>query len=222
MKKKFQITILILFILTAHGCLNYIQDVHIYTDGSGKMTIHYWMNSPGNENYQILDRVGLFNTDSMKSQFSSKYSTIENVEVYTDTTDSTVHGIVKFSFIHIDSLNNTKAFSDANFEFRDGAAGQKIFTQFIPPIATGFGIDGSNFYVTYKYTFSGEIITHNAVQQQGRTLVWNYSLPEIGRGKTISVTFRPYKLKETPYWIYIISGIVLLVVIVFLFRKKKD
>lgn len=180
------------------------------------------MKSPDSENYQILDRVGLFNADSMSNQFTSKYTTIENVEVYKDTTDSTVHGIVKFSFEHIDSLNNTAAFSDANFEFRDGAAGQKIFTQFIPPIATGFGIDGSNFYVTYKYTFSGEIITHNALDEEGRTLVWNYSLPEIGRGKTISVTFRPFKLKETPYWIYIISGVVLLVVIIFLFRKKKD
>ncbi len=222
MKKNFQILLFILFLLTSNGCLNYIQDVQIYPDGSGKMTIHYWMKSPGNENYPILDRVGLFNTDSMSNQFSSKYTIIENVEVYTDTTDSTVHGIVKFSFEHIDSLNNTTAFSDANFELRDGASGQKVFTQFIPPIATGFGIDGSNFYVTYKYTFSGEIITHNALNEEGRTLVWNYSLPEIGRGKTISVTFRPFKLKETPYWIYIISGAVLLVVIIFLFRKKKD
>ncbi|QQS36745.1 MAG: hypothetical protein IPM56_01945 [Ignavibacteriales bacterium] len=222
MRNKFWLLSCAIVFSLFSGCLNYIQDVQIYPDGSGKMTIHYWMNAPDEENFQILDRVGIFNMDSMRNQFSSEFSTIENVEVYTDTTDSTVHGIVKFSFIHIDSLNQTKAFSDANFEFRDGAAGQKIFSQFIPPIATGFGIDGSEFTVTYKYTFSGEIITHNALSEEGRTLVWNYSLPEIGRGKTISVTFRPYKLKETPYWIYIISGVVLLIVIVFLFRKKKD
>jgi hypothetical protein len=180
------------------------------------------MNAPDTEDFQILDRVGIFNPDSIRSQFSSVYTIIENVEVYTDTTDSTVHGIITFNFIHIDSLNNTKAFADAHFLLRDGAAGQKIFSQFIPPIATGFGIDGSNFTVTYKYTFSGEIITHNAPEEEGRTLVWKYLLPEIGRGKTISVTFRPFKLKETPYWIYIISGVVLLIVIIFLFRKKKD
>lgn len=222
MKKYiWHIIVLFLFVVTS-GCLNYIQDVQIYTDGSGKMTVHYWMNAPDTENFQMLDRVGIFNPDSISSQFSSEFTTIENVEVYTDTTDSTVHGIVTFSFIHIDSLNTTKAFADAHFLLRDGASGQKIFSQFIPPIATGFGIDGSNFTVTYKYTFSGEIITHNAPEEEGRTLVWKYSLPEIGRGKTISVTFRPFKLKETPYWIYIISGAVLLIVVIFLFRKKKD
>lgn len=222
MKKKLQKIIALFVFISTSGCLNYIQDVNIFPDGSGKMTIHYWMKAPDTENFQLLDRVGIFHPDSMKNQFSSEFSTIENVEVYTDTTDSTVHGIVRFSFIHIDSLNNTKAFADALFHLRDGASGQKIFSQFIPPIATGFGIDGSNFKVTYKYTFSGEIITHNAPETEGRTLVWNYSLPEIGRGKTISVTFRPYRLKETPYWIYIISGVVLLIVIIFLFRKKKD
>jgi LPXTG-motif cell wall-anchored protein len=105
---------------------------------------------------------------------------------------------------------------------KDGAAGQKIFSQFIPPIATGFGIDASAFHVTYIYRFSGEIITHNAVSKEGDRLIWRYSLDEIGKGKTISVTFRPYKIRETPVWIYALAGLVLLIVIIFLFRKKKD
>ena len=95
-------------------------------------------------------------------------------------------------------------------------------SQFIPPIATGFGIDGTEYTITYVYKFSGTIITHNAHMEDGQTLTWKYTLAEIGSGKTISVTFRPFKLKETPYWIYVLSGIVLLIVIIFLFRKKKD
>ena len=55
------------------------------------------------------------------------------------------------------------------FHLNDGASGQKIFTQFIPPIATGFGLDGSNFKVTYKYTFAGDVITNNANSNDGRT-----------------------------------------------------
>ena len=70
--------------------------------------------------------------------------------------------------------------------------------------------------------FSGEVVTHNAPKVEGRTLVWDYTLAEIGSGKTISVTFIPFKLKETPYWIYALTGLVLLFVIFFLFRKKKD
>ncbi len=186
------------------------------------MRITYWMKMHDNENLQILDKIGLFNADSIRSQFSSPYNKITDVEVYTDTTDSTIHAKMEMTFNHIDSLNYTKAFSDAHFSLEDGAAGQKVFTQFIPPIATGFGFDGSDFKVTYKYTFGGEIITHNATKKDGRVLIWEYNLSEIGSGKTISVTFKPYKLKETPYWIYVLSGVVLLIVIIFLFKKKKD
>ncbi|MFO7446519.1 MAG: hypothetical protein R6W90_09135 [Ignavibacteriaceae bacterium] len=211
-----------LLFLLLNGCLNFIQDVNLYPDGSGKMRIQYWMSLPDNENAKVIENVGIFNTDSIRSEFSSDYTTIKNIEVYTDSTDSTTHAIVELTFVHIDSLNKTKAFSDANFSLKDGASGQKIFSQFIAPIATGFGIDGNAFKVTYKYTFSGEIITHNAQTMEDRTLVWNYTLSEIGSGKTISVTFRPYKLKETPYWIYVLSGLVLLIVVFFLFRKRKD
>lgn len=218
--KKFPL--LLFFLILFSGCLNYIQDVNLYPDGSGVMKIQYWMKIPDYESTKVIDRIGIFNEDSIRSEFSSPYNTIENVEVYTDTTDSTVHTNLEMSFTHIDSLNKTKPFADANFSFREGAAGQIVFSQFIPPIATGFGIDGSAFNVTYKYTFSGEIITHNAQVRDDRTLSWNYTLAEIGKGKTISVTFRPYKIKETPYWIYILSGVVLLIVRVFLFKKKKD
>ena len=203
------------------GCLNYIQDVNLYADGSGKMRITYWMKLPDPENVKVLDRIGLFNADSIRSEFTSKYNTIDDIKVYSDTTDSTTHAIIELSFQHIDSLNNSKAFASSNFSLKDGASGQKIFTQFIAPIATGFGLDGSNFNVTYKYTFAGDIITDNANSKDGRTLIWKYSLSEIGNGKNISVTFKPFRLKETPYWIYVLMGLVLLIVIIFLVRKKK-
>lgn len=219
--KKLLLIIFPLFIVI-QGCLNYIQDINLYADGSGKMRITYWMKLHNNENIQILEKIGLFNADSIRNQFSSPYSRITDVEVYTDTTDSTIHAKMEMTFNHIDSLNYTKAFSDAHFSLEDGAAGQKVFTQFIPPIATGFGFDGSDFKVTYKYTFGGDIITHNATKTDGRVLIWEYNLSEIGNGKTISVTFKPYKLKKTPYWIYVLSGVVLLIVIIFLFKKKKD
>ncbi len=204
------------------GCLNYIQEVTVYPDGSGKMTIRYWMKLPDVESAVILDKIGIFNSDSIRKEFSSDYSSIENVEIITDTTDTTTHAVISLSFIHIDSLNKTKAFADSKFSLKEGAAGQLIFSQFIPPIATGFGIDGSAYSVSYRYIFRGDIITHNATSKDGRILRWDYTLAEIGSGKTVSVTFRPYKLKETPYWVYILSGLVLLIVIIFLFKKKKD
>jgi hypothetical protein len=219
--KKIILSALFLFTII-QGCINYEQDTQIYPDGSGTMKIHYYMSLPDSESVKAMNNIGIFREDSIRSEFSSPFIQISNVNVYSDTTDSTSHAVIEFSFPHIDSLNQTRAFADANFSLQDGAAGQKIFSQFIPPIATGFGIDASAFYVTYTYRFSGEIITHNAVSVKGESMMWRYNLAEIGKGKTISVTFRPYKIKETPVWIYGLAGFVLIIVIIFLFRKKKD
>lgn len=213
---------LFLAFLPLNGCLNYIQEVHLYPDGSGTMKINYWMKLPVNEDTTTINKVGIFNKELIEKEFSSAYTIMNNVEVYIDSVDSSTHAIIDLDFIHIDSLNNVERFENYQFSLKDGASGQKVFTQYIPPIATGFGIDGSEYKVTYIYIFSGTIITHNALAEDGQKLTWSYTLAEIGSGKTISVTFRPFKLKETPYWIYLLSGIVLLIVIIFLFRRKKD
>ncbi len=186
------------------------------------MHIDYWMMLPDDESTSVASKIGIFNPDSIKKEFSSEHSIVENVVVYKDTTDSTTHAIIDLTFTHIDSLNKTSAFSDSQFSFKEGAAGHIVFSQFIAPIATGFGIEGSNYFVSYEYIFSGDIITHNAHSSSGRTLKWQYALSEIGGGKTISVTFRPFKLKETPTWIFVLTGFVLLLVTFFLLRKKKS
>jgi hypothetical protein len=204
------------------GCLNFQQEVSLNPDGSGTMKIHYWLQVSDPVKMVTLDQVGLFNSDSIRNQFTSTFSEVSNISVFSDTTDTTSHAIIELTFSNIINLNNMKPFSEAHFVLQDGAAGQKLFSQFIAPIATGFGFDGSAFRVEYIYSFPGEIITHNATKVMKKNLIWSYQLSEIGKGKTISVTYRPFKLKETPYWIYGLSGFVLLIVIIFLFRKKRD
>jgi len=204
------------------SCLNYVQDSIIYPDGSGEMQINYWMKFSDTSSVSTILSLEIFNPDSIKKEFSSPFVKILNVTTYSDTLDSTVHANIELSFNQVDSLNTVNAFSQSRFMLEDGAAGQKVFSQFIPPITTGFGIDGSNYHVTYNYDIRGDIIAHNATDKSGNYLTWSYSLAEVGRGKTISVTFKPYKLKETPYWIYILAGLVLLIVAFFLVRKKKD
>ena len=219
---KIFLIVLEIIIVLVTGCLNYVQDTTIYPDGSGKMRIDYWMNITDTSRVAAILDLEIFNPDSIVKEFSSSSVKILNVTTYSDSTDSTVHANIELSFNHVDSLNTVNAFVQSRFSLEDGAASQKIFSQFIPPVTTGFGINGSAFRVTYNYDIRGDIITHNATNKSGNNLTWSYSLPEIGRGKTISVTFKPYKLKETPYWIYILAGLVLLIVIFFLVRKKKD
>ena len=211
-----------LMIVFFNSCLNYYQEVKLYPDGSGKMHIDYWMKFINEESEKVAENLGIFNADSIKSEFQSSYTKIENVVVYRDSTDSTTHALIDFSFNHIDSLNKTKAFAESRFSFQEKTGGQVNFSQFVPPIATGFGIDASSLNVTYKYNISGEIISHNAHQVSGKLLTWHYKLSEIGGGKTILVTFQPYKLKETPLWIFILSGAVLLLVLFFLLKKRKN
>jgi hypothetical protein len=213
--------IFVLILFSMPGCLNYVQEVILYPDGSGKAHIDYWMKLPDEESKTVADNIGIFNPDSIRGEFSSAHINLVSIEVYTDTTDSTTHAIIEFTFDHIDSLNLTKAFNDANFTFQESTSGVINFKQFIPPIATGFGIDATQYNVSYIYTFSGKILVHNAHQVKKSTLSWNYSLADIGGGKSISVTFRPYKLKETPNWIYMLTGTVLALVIFFLLRKQK-
>jgi hypothetical protein len=220
--KKILLLLVPIILISLSGCLNYIQDSYIYSDGSGRMRIIYWTKLPENKNAQILEKVGIFNPDSIRSEFTSKYCTIKDIKVYTDSTDSTTHAVINLNFDHIDSLNNMKAFAASNFALKDGAPGQKIFTQFVSPLATGFGFNAKDFHVTYKYTFNGDIITDNSTSKEGRTLIWDYNLSDIGNGKTISVTFKPFRLKETPPWVFMLSGFVLLIVIIFLLKKKKD
>jgi hypothetical protein len=218
--------ILYLFILYTtiflNGCLNYYQETTLKTDGSGEMFVHYWMKLATAQDSAFVKQVGVFNADSVKREFLSNYSHIKKVEVYTDSTDTTIHAKVELDFQKLDSLNNTKAFKEANLSLKNGAAGQKIFSQFIPPIATGFGVNPQAFTLTYVYYIPGDIITHNAHEISKNKLTWKYKLSEIGTGKTITATFRPFKLKETPIWIYSLAGVVLLVVIIFLFRKNKS
>ena len=119
--------ILLIFILSFQGCLNYIQEVKLYPDGSGKMKINYWMRSPDNENISIVNKIGIFNPDSIRHEFTSPFSSIDNIEVYADTTDSTTHALIELSFTNIDSLNKAKAFSGSEFSFKRWCSRPKSF-----------------------------------------------------------------------------------------------
>ena len=219
--KTFYNILLVSILLSFTACLNYKQDVILNPDGSGRMTIEYWMKLPDDGSKHMVDNFGIFNPNSIRNKFTSSYSKIVSVEVNVDSTDTTTHAIIEFTFNRIDSLNRTKMFADSKFRFREETSGQIVFSQFVPPIATGFAVNADKFTVDYNYTFSGTIINHNAHKISDNTLSWNYSLADIGVGKSIEVTFRPFKLEKTPDWIYMLTGAVLALVIFFLFRRKK-
>lgn len=220
MKRKSFLALLLLS-LTLAGCLNYTQVTTLKTDGSGEMFIHYWMKIDIKNDTSVVNKLGIFNKDSISSEFTSKYSKIKNIEVYYDYSDSTIHGKVEFTFTFIDSLNLTEPFKYSYFSFKDGKENTKVFKQVAHSFVTGFGLENQNLSVKYIYYIPGKILAHNADAKENNKLTWEYNLGESNRDKNIEVTFIPYKLKETPVIIYYMAGIMIVIVAYFLFRKKK-
>lgn len=221
MKKLYIILTFLTFSLFLSGCLNYEQITTLKIDGSGEMYIHYWFKVQNQHDSLVMAKVGIFSPDSIRKEYSSKHLNLENIEVYTDSTDSTMHAKIELTFAKFDSLNSASAFKDVNFTFKRVDKNTMVFSQFIPPLATGFGVNGQLFKISYVYYIPGEILSHNAMNRSNNKLTWDYNLTEIGPGKTISATFRPFKLKETPIWIYYAALLVISVVIFYLFKKKK-
>jgi uncharacterized lipoprotein YehR (DUF1307 family) len=211
----------VLLSLTLAGCLNYTQVTNLKTDGSGDMYIHYWMKIDFDSDTTVVNKLGIFDADSILKQFSSDYTKIKNVEVYNDYADSTIHGKVEISFSSIDSLNLTEPFKDSQFSYKDGEENTKVFKQVAHSFVTGFGFENQNLSVKYIYYIPGKIISHNANLKENNKLTWEYNTGEVNRDKNIEVTFIPYKLKETPVVIYYMAGLMLIIVAFFLFRKKK-
>ncbi|MFA7419539.1 MAG: hypothetical protein WCZ90_07620 [Melioribacteraceae bacterium] len=218
MRRKLSILAFLLFTVTS--CLDYTQVTTIKTDGTGNMFIHYFMKWTNQRDSSMVEQLGIFNKDSVQNEFSSEFSHVTNVEIYKDYKDSTIHAKIELDFNSLDSLNNTPAFRKSQLSVKDGAQNSKIFSQFIPPLATGFGLDSKSFELTFVYYLPGEILNHNATEAFRNKLTWKYSLDEVGMGKFITASYRPFKLKETPIWIYIIALFVLIVVIIYLFSKR--
>lgn len=211
----------IIFTLFFVSCLNYNQVTTIKTDNSGKMYVHYWMEMDPDLDSLLLTKLGLFNADSLKNIFSAEFTSLNFANVYNDFTDSSLHAQVEFEFSDFNLLNSLKFFKHSELSVKEGPDETKIFSQFIQPFTTSFGFYDKSLSISYIYYLPGEVISHNANSLSRNKLTWSFDLDNIGRGKTISASYIPFRLKETPKWIYILAGGVIIVVLIFLLRKRK-
>lgn len=221
MIKKFPRLIFILLILFLSGCLNYEQIATIKKDGSGDMFIHYWTKLNQMPDSVLLASTGIFNQDSLALKYTSSLTTIEYTEVYTDYEDSTIHAKVKFLFTNVDSLNQIPAFKNYNFSFNE--VNEELYTfsqdvnyyQFNPDSA-------QEFIMSFTYYLPGRILYHNANSLSQNKLVWEFPLSEAENIKQLNARLEPFRLNETPRWVYYSGIFVFFVVLYFLFRFKKN
>ncbi|MCB0729399.1 MAG: hypothetical protein KDC88_00075 [Ignavibacteriae bacterium] len=222
MKHKILNIILFLLIVAVSSCINYTQVTTIRTDNSGKMYIHYWMKMDPDLDSLLLTKLGLFNEDSLQSIFNANFTELNYTRVFHDFGDSSLHAQIEFEFTNFDSLNLLQFFKHSELSVKEGPEDTKIFSQFIQPITTSFGFYNKNLTISYVYYLPGEIISHNANTHFRNKLTWIFDLDNIGTGKTITANYIPFKLKETPIWIYILAGLVIIIVLIFLLKKSRN
>ncbi len=222
MKQKRFLLAIILIIIIFSGCLNYEQVSVIKTDNTGEMFIHYWSKLKTPYDTLFVDQIGFYNPDSMKNQFDSSFIKIKNVEVYNDFSDSTIHGKIEFAYNDINRLNELMLFNGTEISIKEGGDGLKTFSQYLPSIITGFGLNTKKLNIQLVYYLPGKIINHNANDLTSNKLTWNFNVNNISSGYLLNATFRPYKLKETPQWILYTTLAVLIIVFGFLFKKRKS
>ncbi len=217
--KSAPIALFLMFLVSS--CLNYNQVSTIKTDDSGKMYIHYWMDMDPDLDSLLINKIGLFDEETLTNNFTATFTKLNYVSIFHDYNDSTLHAQIEFEYTKFDSLNLLSFFKHSELSIKEGPENTKIFSQFIQPITTTFGLSGNNYSITYEYYLPGNIINHNANSLFRNKLEWSFSLDDIGTGQTISATYIPFKLKETPTWIYFLATLVILVVLVFLLKKSK-
>ena len=221
MIKKFLQSIFLLLFLFLSGCLNYEQIATIKKDGSGDMFIHYWTKLNQMPDSVLLASSGIFNADSLAQKYVSPVTTIDYTEVYTDYEDSTIHAKVKFLFTNVDSLNKIHALKNYNFSFDE--VNEELYTfsqdvnyfQFTPDSAQDYSM-------SFTYYLPGRILYHNANSLSQNKLVWEFPLSEAENIKQLNARLEPFRLNETPPWVYYSGIFVFFVVLYFLFRFKKN
>jgi len=220
MKKASRLAMLTLLAFFS-SCINYEQVTTIQSDNSGEMYIHYWLKWNSSQDSLVLMNLEIFNQDSIYNKFTSHFTIITDLQVYKNFSDSTLHAKIEFEFNQFDSLKIMNVFKGRDFSIKDGPENTKLFSQSIPTYTTGWGSEKSDPSIIYIYYLPGEIIEHNADNLSNNKLTWKFDLNTGRKGNILKATYRPFKLKETPRWVYISALIVLMIVLFYLFRRKK-
>jgi len=218
MKKNIPKILLILLLLS--GCINYEQITTVRGDNSGEMFIHYWVKVKLPIDSTFFTRIGVFNKKKIAEVFDAPFVELNEVEVYVNAEDSSLHAQIDFDFKDFNKLVSLKPFKGTSLAITKAPNGNKKFVQFIKPFSLPFEITPGNFSIEYTYYLPGKILNSNANEVSLNKLYWKFTPEELQNGKFLNATFRPFRLNETPKWIYYLAVFVLVVVLVFLFSKK--
>lgn len=220
MKKIFRFIIVLSLAVIFNGCLNYEQITTIRKDHSGKIYIHYWADMKDSINYNFLNGFGIFDSLTISSQLDSNITSQKRINVFIDHSDSTIHSQIEFTFANLLELNSLKLFEDSQFDIKSIDENAEYFSQQIRSYAQGIEPD-SNFYnYSYTYYLPGNIFKHNADDISRNKLIWKFDNTSFPDTNIMYAEYIPFKLKETPVMIYWLAGLMLLIVLVYIFKRR--
>src|SRR3989339_1883495 len=96
--KKIKVALVLIALTFLTQCISYEQVTTIKTDSSGDMYIHYWIKWNSPKDSLVLMNLEIFNQDSIYNKFKSSFTIINDLQVYRNFTDSTLHAKVEFEF----------------------------------------------------------------------------------------------------------------------------
>ena len=199
MNKSFKlISILSAFLFIAMlylaGCVNYDQKTTLNADGSGTMKIHYWTSM---KNFTMGTKLGNFDFDEKEAMKNYKGAGTADVKVKIEEKldDSTKHAYVELSFKDINKIGDAPAFADVRPSWKEGKDVMEL--KYLLLKDTSAKDQSSDYTVTYTFTMPDEIISTNATKKDGKTLTWEYKLPDMAKDVEMTANVKGSAKKKT-------------------------
>jgi hypothetical protein len=243
--KKYKIALVSILCLFIFGCINYEETVELNSDGSGKITMHYSipqqlfaMMQMGQDSGEKKEEMPFkFKESEIRSDLTAPGVTVDKVEQKAEGDQQ--HFFVTLSFKKITDLNQTKSFAKMPFTWKE-EEGNILFQQ----VLIGEKKEGEanpmgdqmasammgNAKFTFKVTLPAKALpapdTNGTIQQDGKTVVWEYPILEASKGQTMTAKFKAggFGLPFSPLVLGAIAGglfisVIALVIIIKLAKK---
>jgi hypothetical protein len=208
--KQFKLFSIFLFVALLAGCINYEENITLNSDGSGTMMMHYsiaqqlyamMQMSDGSQQQGKEDEMPFkFKESEIRADMNAPGVTVEKVEQKAEGDQQ--HFYVHIKFNKITDLNQTKAFQKMKFEwnetgdnvvFRQVLEGDKKQTEENPMgdqmASAMLGNAKFKFTVTLPSKALPAPDTNGTIQEDGKTVVWEWPLLEASKGQTMVAKF---------------------------------
>jgi len=209
---------LLLPLLLVAGCLNYEQQTVLEEDGSGSMSIHYWISEQ--MFMWMKDGTLSFNEDSVRQQYSADGITIHKAHTESIAADSSRHVWVKLDFDDITRLTECRGFEKLNFTWqREGDVFR--FEQGIPQASESDEAFLDDYSFTYVYEFPGPLRESNADSVYGNTAVWVFPLSQLNKDVQMTALVEASSGSSMLWVGGVMAVVVILILITYLVRRRK-